>query len=161
MRLLPRVLLSVSVASCIPAATATYGTVPRAELALNGIALGATDAEVKTALGTPRAIHDQAEPGRQDPTVLWEFDNLDVGLRSNRVVTLSCYRQACRTPAGIAVGDSATVIDAVYGRTVTVYADNTLGTTVYRVAGSSNCAMRIERDLGVVIGFQVGCNVRF
>jgi len=135
--------------------------VPQAELALNGISLGATETQVTAILGLPPMVRQLPKPDGDQSTVEWVFANLNVGFRNGRVVTLSCYRQVCRTPAGIAVGDSVSAFKTAYGRTTTVYIDNQLGISVYRVSGSQTCAIRIEHDMGVVVGIDAACNWRF
>ena len=149
-------------AGCVSAGNTRFGTVPMMELSINGVALGYTEAQVSSLLGVPDRTHSPvADPGDNGPTTEWEFANLSVGLRRGKVVALSCFRQTCTTSAGLAVGDSVRAIQVTYGSTITIYTDNSLGSSLYRVPGSRSCGLRIEHDLGIVHAIRASCSMEF
>jgi hypothetical protein len=135
-----------------------YAHIRHDQFVLNGVAPDLLEAQVRATLGDPVKVIDwPAEKGSGGPSTEWHYDQLTVKLRQGRVVEATCIQQTCSTADSLAVGDSVTTMNAIYGPSFTVYTDNTLGATIYKVDGRGNCELRVDHEHDIVIGLEVMC----
>ena len=72
--------------------------------------------------GNPVKVIDwPAEKGSGGPSTEWHYDQLTVKLRQGRVVEATCIQQTCSTADSLAVGDSVTTMNAIYGPSFTLH----------------------------------------
>lgn len=125
---------------------------------LNGVTQGDSAAKVRAVLGAPLTDSAKFVEAVGDTVTTWTYKELSIDIIDGRVENLDCIAAPCRTPAGIALGDTVPKVIEVYGPADPL--PNEREHTLLYVNGRSDCGITFAMERERVARIFVWCDRR-
>jgi hypothetical protein len=125
---------------------------------VNGLLWGASEEDVRAALGSPQSASSVWEEALGDSATVMQYPGLSVRMVERRVVGLHCTGQTCITGDAVRVGATRAEVEQVYGKGQEEKPGPD-GQVAYPFTTDDSCALRFEYRQSRVRAIDVSCHM--